>query len=97
MSGKADKARPPRHWVKRPPRPSRPAAPPPRVKPGATQAVIAAAVGLVAAVMGAALGVSLQAPEGARGAIAGLFLCLGAILTWKRFGGTRQDFRDLFR
>jgi hypothetical protein len=27
---------------------------------------------------------------------AGIGLCIGAIATWRLFGGTRQDFRDLF-
>lgn len=94
---RTEKQRPPRHWVKRPPRPSRPTAPPPRVKPGRTQAAIALGVGMGAGMIGGMLAVAVQAPEGGRGLIAGIAAALGLILTWRGFGGTRQDARDLFR
>jgi hypothetical protein len=98
MSARPDRGpKPPRHWVKRPPRPSRPVAPPPRVKPGRAQAAIALAVGLGAGLLGATLAVAAEAPEGMRGVITGIATALGLILTWRGFGGTRQDARDLFR
>lgn len=98
MSGRRERPpKPPRHWVKRPPRPSRPEAPPPRVKPGLAQAAIAIGVGLGAGLIAAAVAVSLQVQEGMRGLVAGIVAALGAMLVWRGFGGTRQDVRDLFR
>jgi hypothetical protein len=98
MSGRRDRRqKPPRHWVKRPPRPSRAPAPPPRVKPGRGQAAIAIGVGLGAGMIGGVLAVAAQVPEGMRGLIAGIAAALGLILAWRGFGGTRQDARDLFR
>jgi ABC-type nickel/cobalt efflux system permease component RcnA len=67
------------------------------VKPGLAQAAIAIGVGLAAGLVGATIAVATQAPEGMRGIAAGLLAALGAILTWRGFGGTRQDVRDLFR
>ncbi len=97
MARRAETPKPPRHWIKRPPRPSRPAAPPPRVKPGRAQAAIALAVGIGAGMIGATIAVAAQAPEGVRGIATGIATALGLILTWRGFGGTRQDARDLFR
>ncbi|MEO3474457.1 hypothetical protein AAFN86_21505 [Roseomonas sp. CAU 1739] len=90
--------RPPGHWVKRPPRPSRAGdAPPPRQKPGFAQSMIAVAVGLVLGLLGASLAAQAGMREGVPGLLLGGGFCLGAALVWRAFGGTLQDFRDLFR
>jgi uncharacterized iron-regulated membrane protein len=97
MSGRNE--RPPRHWVKRPPRPSRtgPAAPPPRNKPGFGQAAVAIGVGLVLGLLGASLAAQAGLREGLPGLIAGSGFCLGSVLVWRAFGGTLQDVRDLWK
>ncbi|MBB5690394.1 hypothetical protein GXW77_03365 [Roseomonas alkaliterrae] len=96
MSGK-NNARPPRHWIKRPPRPSRAGnAPPPRQKPGIWHAALAVCAGLLLGLLGASLAARAGAPEGVPGLAAGIGICLGAVLVWRGFGGTRQDVRDLF-
>ncbi|MBR0680727.1 hypothetical protein GXW74_09520 [Roseomonas eburnea] len=97
MSGKSEKPRPPRHWVKRPPRPSRQAEPPPRVKPGFWQAAIAVGAGLLLGLLGASLAAGAGMREGAPGLLLGGGICLGTVLVWRAFGGTLQDFRDLFK
>lgn len=97
MSGKNDRPRPPRHWVKRAPKPSRPPAPPPRVKPGFTQAAMAAGAGLLLGMLGGTVAGAAGLREGLPGLFAGAGFCLGATLVWRAFGGTIQDFRDLFR
>ncbi len=90
--------RPPRHWVKRPPRPSRVGnAPPPRQKPGFTQASIAALAGLVLGLLGASLSAQAGWREGTPGLLLDAGICLGFLLVWRAFGGTVQDFKDLFR
>lgn len=90
--------RPPGHWVKRPPRPSRAGdAPPPRQAPGFGQAMIAVAVGLVLGLLGASLSAQAGMREGVPGLLLGGGFCLGAALVWRAFGGTLQDFRDLFK
>lgn len=95
MSGKT---KPPRHWVKRPPRPSRAgAAPPPRVKPGFGQAALALAAGLVLGLLGASVAAQAGLREGMPGLLAGGGFCLGSVLVWRAFGGTLQDVRDLFK
>lgn len=94
MSGKTD--RPKGHWIKRPPRPSRMQAPPPRRKPGMPQAAMAVGAGLVLGLIGASLAVAAGMREGAPGLLLGGGICLGTILVWRAFGGTLQDFRDLF-
>lgn len=97
MSGRNNQ-RPPRHWVKRPPRPSRVgSAPPPRKKPGAWQAALAVCTGLLLGLFGATFAARSGAPEGVPGLVGGIGICLGAVLVWRGFGGTRQDFKDLFR
>ncbi|GGJ01128.1 hypothetical protein [Neoroseomonas lacus] len=90
--------RPPGHWVKRPPRPSRAGdAPPPRQKPGFGPAMIAIAVGLGLGLLGASLSAQAGVREGVPGLLLGGGFCLGAALVWRAFGGTLQDFRDLFK
>ena len=96
MSGKNE--RPQGHWLKRPPRPSRVGnAPPPRRKPGFTQAAIAVGVGLVLGLLGASLSAQAGLREGMPGLLLGGGICLGFLLVWRAFGGTVQDFKDLFR
>lgn len=79
--------RPPRHWIKRPPRPSRAAPPPPPPRPGTRQLLIAAAVavatGLVAAYVAAN---TLPRPEMTMMAL-GLGGALGGALAWRAQGG----------
>jgi hypothetical protein len=96
MSANKDKQRPQGHWIKRPPRPSKPATPPPRRKPGLVQAMIAGMVGLTLGMLNAAVTGAGGMPEPVPAIAAGVGLCIGAIATWRLFGGTRQDFRDLF-
>lgn len=96
MSGNKDKQRPEGHWIKRPPRPSKPAAPPPRRKPGMVQAMIAGSVGIMLGMLNAAATGAGGLPDPVPAIAAGIGLCIGAIATWRLFGGTRQDFRDLF-
>lgn len=97
MSGKTEKPRPPRRWVKRPPRPSRTGnTPPPWEKPTFWHAVMALGAGLLLGLLGASIAARAGAPEGVPGLIGGGGICLGAILVWRGFGGTLQDFRDLF-
>ncbi|MBW6397726.1 hypothetical protein KPL78_07725 [Roseomonas sp. HJA6] len=96
MSGKNE--RPQGHWIKRPPKPSRIGdAPPPRQKPGFTQAMIAIAVGLVLGLLGASFAAQAGLREGLPGLALGGGICLGTILVWRAFGGTLQDFRDIFK
>jgi hypothetical protein len=95
MSGKI---KPPRHWVKRPPRPSRTgAAPPPRIKPGFAQAAMAIGAGLLVGLLGASLAAQAGLREGLPGLVAGGGFCLASTLVWRAFGGTLQDVRDLFK
>jgi hypothetical protein len=96
MSGNKDKQRPEGHWIKRPPRPSKQAAPPPRRKPGLVQAMIAGSVGIMLGMLYAAVTGAGGLPDPVPAIAAGIGLCIGAIATWRLFGGTRQDFRDLF-
>ena len=96
MSGNKEKQRPEGHWIKRPPRPSKPAAPPPRRKPGLVQAMIAGSVGIVLGMLNAAATGADGLPDPVPAIAAGIGLCIGAIATWRLFGGTRQDFKDLF-
>jgi hypothetical protein len=94
----SEKSRPPRHWVKRPPRPSRVGnAPPPRQKPGFAQAAIAAGAGLVLGLLGASLSAQAGLREGVPGLLLGGGICLGFLLVWRGFGGTVQDFRNLWQ
>ena len=94
----SEKSRPPRHWVKRQPRPSRIGnAPPPRQKPGFGQAAIAVGAGLVLGLLGASLSAQAGLREGVPGLLLGGGICLGFMLVWRAFGGTVQDFKDLFR
>ena len=94
----SEKSRPPGHWVKRPPRPSRAGdAPPPRQPPGFGQAMIAVAAGLVLGLLGASLSAQAGMREGVPGLLLGGGFCAGAALVWRAFGGTLQDFRDLFK
>jgi hypothetical protein len=92
--------RPPhQRWIKRPPRPSRGAAPgTARVPPGWPHFWLACGVGLVGGVLGAVVGPALI-PE--RAGMAGLFAGLGFVLSfmgvWTGLGGTRDDVRRLFR
>jgi uncharacterized iron-regulated membrane protein len=96
MSGKNE--RPSGHWIKRQPKPSRIGnAPPPRDKPGFWQGIIALGVGLVVGLLGASLAAQAGLREGLPGLVMGSGLCLGTVLVWRLFGGTLQDFRDLFR
>ena len=96
MSGKNE--RPKGHWIKRPKRPSRVGdAPPPRDKPGFWQAAIAIGVGLLVGLLGASLSAQAGLREGVPGMMLGGGLCLGTALVWCAFGGTFQDFKDLFR
>lgn len=98
MSGKNDKARPPRHWLKRPPRPSRAGtAPPPRQKPGLGAAALALCAGLLLGLIGASTAAQAGASEGLPGLLAGGGFCLGSVLVWRAFGGTLQDVRDMFK
>lgn len=97
MSGK-NNARPPRHWIKRPPRPSRAGnAPPPREKPGLGAAALALVAGLLTGLLGASGAAQAGAPEGVPGLVAGGGFCLASVLVWRAFGGTLQDVRDLFK
>ncbi|MBR0643485.1 hypothetical protein [Plastoroseomonas hellenica] len=81
-------ARPPRHWIKRPPRPSRQApsaAAPPR--PGARQLLIAVAVALVTGFTAAYVAAhTLPRPEMTMMAL-GLGGALGGALAWRAQGG----------
>ncbi len=96
MSGRNE--RPKGHWIKRPPRPSRAGdAPPPREKPGFAQAAMAVAAGLVLGLLGASLAFQAGLREGVPGLLLGGGICLGTVIVWRAFGGTLQDFRDLFR
>lgn len=96
MSGKNE--RPEGHWIKRPKRTSRIGnAPPPREKPGFWQAVLAISVGLVIGLLGASYAAQAGLREGVPGLALGGGLCLGTVVVWRLFGGTLQDFRDLFR
>jgi hypothetical protein len=72
MSGNKEKPRPEGHWIKRPPRPSKQAAPPRRRKPGLIQAMIAGSVGIVLGMLNAA----------ATAATAGAGVRLAAIRAW---------------
>lgn len=93
-------SRPPsQRWIKRPPRPSRTgsAAPPPRQKPRGQHLAISAAVGIGCGLIGSALAITLGVREGIPGLFAGVGICLGTLLTWRGFGFTMQDFRDMFR
>ncbi len=97
MSGGGSQ-RPPRHWIKRPPRPSRVGnAPPPRDKPGFGAAAMAVGAGLLLGLLGASLAAQAGLREGLPGLIAGGGFCLASILVWRAFGGTLQDVRDLFK
>lgn len=90
--------RPPRHWIKRQPKPSRIGnAPPPRAKPGFWQAAIGIGVGLLLGLLGASFAAQAGMREGLPGLMLGGGLCLGTALVWRAFGGTFQDFRDLFK
>jgi len=84
-------------WIKRPPRSSRPVAPPPRVKPGMTQFLLAIGFGIGAGLLGALLAPQISQRPGMGGLMAGLGLAIGFIAMWRGFGGTRQDIKDLFR
>lgn len=96
MSGRNE--RPKGHWIKRPPRPSRAGdAPPPREKPGVGQAALAVGAGLVLGLLGASLAAQAGMREGLPGLLLGGGICLGTVLVWRAFGGTIQDFKDLFR
>ena len=98
MSGRTERRRPPRHWIKRPPRPSRAGnAPPPRGKPGFGAAVLAVVAGLLTGLLGASAAARAGVPEGVPGLLAGGGFCLVAMLVWRAFGGTLQDLRNLFR
>jgi hypothetical protein len=55
------------------------------------------AAGLVLGLLGALLGPALLPRPGTGGLFAGLGFVLGFLLLWRRFGGTRQDIRDMFR
>ena len=97
MSGK-NNARPPRHWIKRPPRPSRAGnAPPPRETPGLVAAALAVVAGLLTGLLGASGAAQAGATEGVPGLLAGGGFCLASALVWRAFGGTLQDVRDLFK
>jgi hypothetical protein len=96
MSGRNE--RPPRHWVKRPPRPSRTGnAPPPRDKPGVGAAGLALVAGLLTGLLGASAAAQAGWAEGLPGLVAGGGFCLASTLVWRAFGGTLQDVRDLFK
>jgi hypothetical protein len=96
MSGRNE--RPKGHWIKRPPRPSRAGdAPPPREKPGFAQAAMAVGAGLALGLLGASLAAQAGMREGLPGLLLGGGICLGTVIVWRAFGGTLQDFRDLFR
>ena len=96
MSEKSE--RPDGHWIKRPKRPSRiGSAPPPREKPGFWQAAIGIGVGLLLGLLGASFAAQAGMREGLPGLMLGGGLCLGTALVWRAFGGTFQDFKDLFR
>jgi hypothetical protein len=86
-------------WIKRPPRPSRGQlpAPPPRVGPGWQHALMATGTGLATGIVGVVLAQVAGAGPGVPGFAAGLGFCLGFILLWRGFGGTRQDIRNLFK
>jgi hypothetical protein len=97
MSGKNDE-RPPRHWLKRPKRPSRIGdAPPPREKPGFGVAWLALIAGLMTGLLGASAAAQAGWREGLPGLVAGGGFCLATTLVWRAFGGTLQDFRDLWK
>ncbi|NMJ41766.1 hypothetical protein GWK16_10970 [Roseomonas sp. JC162] len=96
MSGRNE--RPKGHWIKRPPRPSRAGeTPPPRQKPGFAQAAMAVGAGLLLGLLGASLAAQAGMREGLPGLLLGGGICLGTVIVWRAFGGTLQDFRDLFR
>lgn len=85
--GPRDAGRPPRHWIKRPPRPSRPAPPPPPPRPGARQLLIAIAVALVTGFAAAYVAANtLPRPEMTMMAL-GLGGALGGALAWRAQGG----------
>jgi hypothetical protein len=72
-------------------------APPPRQKPGFAQAAIAAGAGLVLGLLGASLSAQAGLREGVPGLLLGGGICLGFLLVWRGFGGTVQDFRNLWQ
>jgi hypothetical protein len=91
----------PKHqrWIKRPPRPSRPApAQETRDRPGMMQFLLACGFGLMSGLLGATVGPGLIPDRpGMAGLFAGLGFVAGFIGLWRGFGGTRQDIRNLFR
>lgn len=86
-------------WIKRPPRPSRgtPQGLPPRVGPGRVHLLMAIATGVATGIVAAILSQVMGARPGLPGFFAGLGFCLGFIVLWRGFGGTRQDIRNLFK
>lgn len=86
-------------WIKRPPRPSRAAAPQPeaRLRPGRVQFLMAVGTGTAAGIVGVILAQIAGARPGIPGFAFGAAFCLGFILLWRGFGGTVQDIKDLFR
>jgi hypothetical protein len=80
-------ARPPRHWIKRPPRPSRPAPPAPPPRTGLRQLLIAAAAAIVTGLVAAYVAANtLPRPEMTMMAL-GLGGALGGALAWRAQGG----------
>lgn len=92
--------RPPeQRWIKRPPRPSRTTlpGPPPRVGPGRSHLLMAIATGIATGIVGVVLAQLAGARPGIPGFAAGLGFCLGFIVLWRGFGGTKQDIGNLFK
>jgi hypothetical protein len=58
--------------------------------------MIAGSVGIMLGMLNAAAAGARGLPDPVPAIAAGIGLCIGAIATWRLFGGTRQDFRDLF-
>jgi hypothetical protein len=58
---------------------------------------MAVGAGLALGLLGASLAAQAGMREGLPGLLLGGGICLGTVIVWRAFGGTLQDFRDLFR
>ena len=78
------KPRPPRHWIKRPPRPSRRAAPPPAPAASPQRRVLVTALaGVVTGFVGAYVAANLHPDPSLTWAALGFGAALGAAFAWR--------------